>query len=85
MRCARTNTDSVADDGACAIAATAAPTMATHVTIKILEILGRYTALQLIGVRRLLYAAARRGAPQRVSTSDAMICSSDESLDSLSA
>ena len=85
MRCARTNTDSVAADGACAIAATAPPAMATHEAIKILEIPGRYTELHLIGVRRLLYAAARRGAPQSVSTSDAMICSSDESLDSLSA
>jgi len=85
MRCARTKTDSVAWAGACAIAVPAPAVTAKHVVITILEILGRDTALHLIGVRRLLYAAARRGAPQSVSTSDAMICSSDESLDSFSA
>ena len=53
MRCARTKTDSVAGAGACAIAATALPTMATHVAIEIVEILSRYTALHLIGVSRL--------------------------------
>jgi hypothetical protein len=59
MRCARTNTDSVAGAAACAIAATALPKAAAHVAITILEILSRYTELHLISVRRLLYAAAR--------------------------
>lgn len=85
MRCARTKTDSVAGDGDCAITAPVTPAAATHATIERVAIREQYTALHLIGVRRLLYAAARRGAPQSVSTSDAMICSSDESLDSLSA